>query len=430
MTTRLKDLLPALIEGIPVFVKNEIQSEGGRKIILHEYPNSNTRFVEDQGQLPPRFSMSVFVSGEDYINRAEQLERVLNQEGKISVSMPNFGVKSLFAMPFRKDATQREVGEIRFECEFVEGTIISGPIIAAPTSQTVFGMGDIARLSVKDVLGDLWSVPSVTSNVLSAEFDLKQLTKSINIMKASVNNVGDISVLQSLIEQNTPTLVRDALELSDAFVGLWQEVSIGLTGGQSIPELVELTRYGSGLTLSLSDIRNANTDEQAPEDDFTIPLWPTTTANRIKRNLNRLSLVNTGRICALITAYEQAADTTYKTDTEIEETRQALEDANQRLMRVDTDNKTLVQSQPEVRRAVEDLRLASLAVLDQKEQSAYILTTIENQVSIGSFTEAYMLYMEDLTTAEAVTSRGIEVRALNPLQPADRLTGTTTVFQI
>ena len=429
MASRLKNLLPALIEGIPVYVKNEIVPEAGRRIILHDYPNSDTRYVEDQGKLPPKFSMSVYVSGADFQNRAEQVERVLNQEGKISVSMPTFGVKSLFAMPYRKDASQREVGEIRFECEFVDGTTLAGPAVAPATAQTVYALGDTARESVEVSLADLWSVPDVTSNVLGAEFDLNQLTESINTVRASVNNVGDISGIQDFIEENTPTLVRDAVELSDAFVGLWQSISVGLEDGKSISELIELTKYGSGLTLSLSDIKNATTDEQVSTDSYTIPLWPETTAIRIKRNLNRLSLVNGARMCALITAYEQASAATYKTDTDIEETRQSLEDATHRLMVVDTENKLLIQSQPEVRSAVKDLRLAALAVLEKKEQSAYSLTTIENQTAIGSFCESYLLYGEEFSTAEAVTTRAIEIRELNPLMPVDKLQGTTTVFQ-
>ena len=113
----------------------------------------------------------------------------------------------------------------------------------------------------------------------------------------------------------------------------------------------------------------------------------------------------------------------------IEEIRQKLESANQRLMRVDTVNEAIPQSQPEVRRAMEDLRLASLRVLDQKEQSAHILTTINNRVSSGSFQQAYNLYAEDYNTISELTDGASELRNLNPLLPADRLTGTITVFQ-
>jgi hypothetical protein len=210
---------------------------------------------------------------------------------------------------------------------------------------------------------------------------------------------------------------------------LWQTVSVGLSGGQGVSALLDLTTFGSELSLSLSDIKNASILTTTNTDSFDIPLWEETTAVRKQRNQNRLSIVNAGRIAALVCAYEQAADTTYSTDVEIEETRFNLETANQRLMRVDTSDKTLIQSQPDVRRAIEDVRLAALQVLDDKEQSVFSLSTIINKAPVGSFSEAYILYAEDLETSEDVTSRAIEVRALNPTQAADKLVGEVTVLQ-
>jgi hypothetical protein len=98
-------------------------------------------------------------------------------------------------------------------------------------------------------------------------------------------------------------------------------------------------------------------------------------------------------------------------------------------MRDDTENRTLVQSQPEVRKAVEDLRLSALEVLEQKEQSAFSLTTITNQVPVSSYVQAYQLYAEDLSSSEDLTIKGLEVRELNPTLPADKLVGETTVLQ-
>jgi hypothetical protein len=98
-------------------------------------------------------------------------------------------------------------------------------------------------------------------------------------------------------------------------------------------------------------------------------------------------------------------------------------------MRVDTSDKTLIQSQPGVRASVELIRLTALRVLDEKEQSAFSLTTITNNVQISSFVQGYTLYAESITTSEDATTKGLEIRALNPTQPADKLIGETTVLQ-
>jgi prophage DNA circulation protein len=427
--SRLTGLLPASWKGITFLVKNEVLAEGGRRIVLHDYPNSDTRFVEDQGELPPKFSITAFVTGPDFIDRAAQLERALREKGKGNLSMPTFGSRSLFAMPYKKNASQTSVGEISFELSFVAGTARSGPKRIIPIPATVYAQGDKSRQEIQTAVDDLWQVPSNTSNVISAEFDLQEMTAAVQEITAEVNNAGEVNTLVDLIDQNTPSIVRDSGDMASAIIDLWQAVSVGLSGGAGISQLLELTSFGSQLSLSLSDIRNASTPDTGTSSSDEIPLWDATTATRIKRNQNRLSTVNACRVAALISSYEQAADATYGTDAEIEETRLNLETAHQRLMRVDTSDKTLIQSQPEVRAAVEETRLSALQVLDQKEQSAFSLTTVKNNVAISSFVEAYTLYAEDFTTAEDATTKAIEIRELNPTLPADKLIGETTVLQ-
>jgi len=428
--TRLKQLLPASWKGIPFFIRSEMLTEGGRRTVLHDYPNSSERFVEDLGELPPKFSITAFVTGEDFIDRAEQLERALKEPGKGKLSMPTFGARSLFALPYRKDASQRDVGEIRFDLEFVSGRAVSGPSKAPKTAQTVYAQGDTAREQITIALEDLWIEPRDTSNVLAAQFDLEQFTAAIDQITTVVDNVTDVTQAVSLIEINTASIVRSASTLATSFIGeLWQTVSVGLSDGGGLSLLKDLTKFGSQLSLSLSDIKNASILATSDQDSNDVPLWQPTTATRLERNSNRLSLINSGRVAALVSAYEQAADATYGTDAEIEETRLALETEHQRLMRVDTEDRALVQSQSGVRRAVENVRLSALDVLDQKEQSAFILTTIENSVPVSAFVLAYDLYAEQFTTSDDLTSKGLEVRALNPSQPADKLSNGVTVLQ-
>ena len=421
--TRLKKLLPASFKGIPFLVKNEVLSEGGRRIILHDYPNSSERFVEDQGELPPKFSMTAFVTGPDFIDRAEQLERALREEGKGSLSMPTFGIKKLYALPYRKDASQKEVGEIRFELEFVAGRSISGPAVSPKTPKTVYSQGDIAIEKIGNTLSEQWIIPNTTVNVKAAQYDLEQYTRAISKISTILSNPNELETISKFIYANSPSIVRSGIDISSSFVGdLCQTVSVGLSAGKGISKLLNLTSFGSELSLSLSDVLNAVVG-------FDIPLWNQTTAQRIIRNRNRMSLVTAGRVAMLATSYEQAADTTYKTDAEIEEVRSSLESEHQRLMIEDTSDDTTVQAQPEVRNAIEELRNSALNVLGQKEQSVYSLTTITNNVPVSSFVQSYTLYAEDFQLSTEVCARGLELRELNPTLPADKLVGEITVFQ-
>lgn len=428
--SRLRGLLPATFKGIGFYVRSEVLTEGGRRIVLHDYPNSSERFVEDLGELPPKFTITAFVTGPDFLNRADQLERALKEEGAGRLSMPTLGAVTVFALPYRKDATQADVGEVRFELSFAAGRPISGPRRAPNTVETVYSLGDKARKASGDALEKKWTEPKETSNVITAIYDLEQCAKSTDLLLTSLKNVADVNAINKFVGFNAPSIVRSGVYIKRVFVDkLWQTLSVGLSGGAGLASLIGLTSFGALLSLSLSDIQSASVSSTSNSTSTDVPLWPQTTAARTIRNNNRLSLINTHRINALIVAYEQAADKTYQTDQELDEIRSNLEDQHQRLMRVDTENRDLPQSDSAVRDAIEVLRLASLSVLDQKDQSAYSLTTLTLNVAKSAFVLSYDLYAESLTNSGQIVDRAIVIRGLNPEMPADRLAGDVMVLQ-
>lgn len=428
--TRLNDLLQASFKGVTFFIRSENMTEGGRRIVLHDYPNSSERYIEDLGQLPEKFSLSAFVSGPNFLNNSDRLERALQEKGKGDLYLPNFGKKTVFALPYRKDATQISVGEISFELSFAIGKVISGPIRAANTTETVYSKGDTLRSIIGRVLNSKWTVPTQTDNAQTAIYDLKQVVSAIDLLKTRLTNIADIESLSNYINLNAPTIVRSKDDMQRVLMTqLWQTVSIGLTGGSGLAALIELTNFGSELSLSLADIRSASTVATPAAESTQVPLWSETTGGRIIRNSNRLAIVNASRLSALAGAYEQAADTTYDNDQQLDETRKAIENEHKRLMNDDTQNVTFIQSDPEVRFAMEDLRLAALEVLDQKEQSIFTLTTIRKNAPVSSFVLSYNLYAENFETSDQVTDRAVSLRNLNPSQPSDKLNNDLTVLQ-
>lgn len=427
--SRLKDLLPARFKGISFFVRSEAITEGGRRIILHDYPNSSQRFVEDLGRLPQKFSITAFVTGPDFLSRSDQLQKALNEPGAGRLSMPTLGAITVFALPYRMDATQAAVGEIRFELSFTTGRSISGPTRAPASVESVFSAGDNARLKIGNALQKKWKAPKETSGVLTAIYDLEKCAKSTDQFLKSLNNAAEWKSTTDFLGFNAPSIIRSALYIRRVFVdNLWRTVSTGLSGGAGLASLLGLTRYGAALSLLLADIKSARSGPEK-KTSTTIPTWPKTTANRINRNDNRLTLVNTHRVCALTSAYEQAADKAYQTDGELDFARLALETEHARLMRVDTENRDLVQSQPEVRQAIEEIRLLTLEVLDQKEQSAFVLTSLDVKTPKSAYMLSYELYAESFSSTEAANERAIILRGLNPSLPADKLAGSVMVLQ-
>lgn len=428
--TRLNDLLPASFDRVEFYVRAEVLTEGGRRIVLHDYPNSDQRYIEDLGQLPPKFSVTAFVSGPDFLSRADQLERALQSSGRKDLVMPNFGRRKVFALPYRKDASQIAVGEIRFELSFAMGRAVSGPVKAESSVETVYSKGDTLRQKVGTALKNKWFEPSQSENVLTAIYDIKQVVIALESLYTQLSNISDIESTSNIINLNAPTIVRSSDQISDVLINqLWQTVSTGLSGGQGIQQLIDLTSFGSELSLSLADIRSASVVATPASAATQVPLWSETTGGRLIRNSNRMGVVNATRLCALSCAYEQSADASYENDSQLEEIRKSIEDQHERLLYDDTENVSFIQSDPEVRFAMEDLRLAALEVLDQKEQSTFSLTSVTAYAPLSAFVLSYQLYAESFETSDQVTSRAMAIRNLNQSQASDKLINNITVLQ-
>ena len=434
MDSRTSQLIGASFKGVPFRVRSEVLTEGGRKITLHEYVNSPERFVEDLGEIPPKFTVTAFVHGENFRTLADRLETALKSEGSGRLFLPTFGAVTVFALPYRKDASQTSVGEISFELEFATGRPAAGPVRSLADLQQVFTLGDRARQVLQDVFGDIWNVPTNADNAAVAEFDILASVNGIfegikDIMPDE--NLGTLTQKVKKFDTFVSQLKNDPLQLAKDFLGgtpidtgLWQEISLGLTDGRGFSNVLAFTQFGSAGALELSSVNGATVSEGS-----TIPLWPEDTAQRIQRNNNRNTMVNAQRIAALISAYETAAAVDYDTEQDIDETRGVLEAQHEVLMRDDTIDPDLIQSNDEVREAVENIRLAALDVILQKEQEAFVLDTANIRRASSSFVQSFAFYAEEFTDDEALADRAISLRRLNPELAAVSLKNEITIFR-
>src|SRR3989304_6773530 len=104
-------LAQASWRGVVFSVRSEDLPSGGRKTALHEFPNSDERFVEDLGEIPQRFTVTAFVHGLDWLERGQALENALRTAGPGRLVLPTFGAWTVWALPYSKTASQTSVGD-------------------------------------------------------------------------------------------------------------------------------------------------------------------------------------------------------------------------------------------------------------------------------------------------------------------------------
>ena len=230
-------------------------------------------------------------------------------------------------------------------------------------------------------------------------------------------------------------LALEFFGIADDAPGIWQIISEGLEGLEGIGALLSFAQgFGNNLALIQSDLDSGATVSPVNDNNnfvdsqsTNISLWDPTTEDRIDRNLNRVTIVESNRVAALVCAYEQAGNADYQTVEQIQAIRTDIEDVFVEMMQVDAQSVTSVLSTPEVRAAMNDLRIKTLAVLDQKAQSAWLTSQIVRTGALTAPSLTYLLYAESITTD--IDVRTSQVRQLNQQVSAVAMSGELTVLR-
>lgn len=427
-------LVQASWRGVVFSVRSEELPTGGRKTALHDFPNSDERFIEDLGEIPQRFTITAFVHGLDWLERAQALENALRTAGPGRLVMPTFGAYTVWALPYSKSASQTTVGEIEFSLEFATSRAVAGIIESAPAPEMVFAAGDTARGAIGGAFGKFLKSPLSGIGVSASLSDITAaangaFTAAANIINA--DSLGELTgALRSLLG-DAGGLLGDPIQMgleffgiADDAPGIWQIISEGLDGIEAVSALLNFARgFGNNLALIQSDLDSGATVSPVSG----ISLWAATTDDRIDRNLNRTTIVESNRLAALVCAYEQASFADYQTIDQVQTIRTNLEDVFAEMMRVDAQDASSVPAQKEVRAAMDDLRIRALAVLDQKAQSAWLTSTIVRTGSLSAPSLTYLLYAESLTND--LDERSLQVRQLNQGVSAISMSGELTVLR-
>lgn len=111
----------ASFRGVPfLFITND--QTGGRKYKIFEYPNRDTRFTEDLGQLQRTYKMTVTIADatSNYKNSKQRLIDALEKKGKGILVHPTDGIREVFALPYKVNESLTHTGTAQFELTFVE----------------------------------------------------------------------------------------------------------------------------------------------------------------------------------------------------------------------------------------------------------------------------------------------------------------------
>lgn len=301
------ELLPADFRGVP-FLFDESEVTSGRKTVVHEFVNSNRRFVEDLGLLNKTFSVRGIIGGNTYIADRDSLIRALETPGPGLLTHPVFGVLNVVAEPYTLSEVQSELGRAIFDMEF---SIAQDPILPQAlisSAATVSNQASGLYQAIPDQFSTIYVGGNTPANYQSV---LQRLNAVVAVyVKTSSGFTGDPDFINpfftglSLFNENKLSLINNSSELARQLVNL----AISLDNLANTPQ----QRFNFG--KSLFDFGDAD-----------VVINPVT-QELIDRLANQDAVNDTVQLTGLVNCYRATPLLDFLTIDDVNDTRKILDD--------------------------------------------------------------------------------------------------------
>ena len=145
-----RNLQPASFRGVPFYVHIDAKA-GGRRIVLHEFPEQDTPFAEDMGRRARRFRVTAYILYSpvlipDYQSARDALINALESSGSAQLVHPTLGVDTVVADTYAVTERLEEAGGYsEFEIEFLEAGTTA---FSTPTSNTNAAVNTTAQNAI------------------------------------------------------------------------------------------------------------------------------------------------------------------------------------------------------------------------------------------------------------------------------------------
>ena len=234
--------------------------EGGRRIVVHEYPFKEVSYSEDLGRKKREYSFEAFVNGENYESARDQLIAACeNVDGEGLLVHPYFGTKKVVCTGCSVRESKSELGIAFFSLSFVEVGEKLNPSSAIDTASkvksTIEELQDISSAAFEAI----YSVADTPSFVTdSAEEKIQAFTDVVNGQAKKINGVTEKLADYTYQIRNMQADIRDIAQtpnrVAQNFVTTLNNFLAILPGGsqQMKSALTGVSEYGVDFDTSNS----------------------------------------------------------------------------------------------------------------------------------------------------------------------------------
>lgn len=210
----------ASFRGVPFFVRRT-QSEFGRRVQLHEFPNRDTPEAEDLGRRPRVYGVEGYLLGPDFYAQKDTFLRAVEAHGPGRLVHPYYGELFVVCRRCRVTDSDRELGITRLQLEFTEAgdelepTAVTNPKVFADTVKRngLTAVNDAFLRAYSIVLQPFAEVQKLTAAV----------DQGINLIDTARRSVANVASFQREIlsmGDDVARLINSAADLAVDTLGI------------------------------------------------------------------------------------------------------------------------------------------------------------------------------------------------------------------
>lgn len=228
-----EQIRPATFRGTPFGVTGD-DKEGGRRTVVHEFPQREEVYVEDLGAATTRFTVQAFVLGPDYMAKRDALEQSLSEPGPGTLVHPWYGevTVSQFA-PYKVKHTAQDGGMCVFTLSFARDAEPSSPNAAVNTRIRSLDKAGLAGLLSCAALDAAFVVAGQTAYVVEQAY--QAVTDAVTRVQAVLGmGGGDVNRIAGLLGAATGYDFLPWVSVGQRLWGVFQDmgVSTGISEAQ------------------------------------------------------------------------------------------------------------------------------------------------------------------------------------------------------
>jgi len=387
-TVTIDEVRQASFRGATFLLSGDATTEGGRKLVTHEYPNTDRRVVEDMGRQQRTFTLSGTVTTRAQL---DALVKALESSGSGTLVHPFRGNFKVAAQPYQLTENVTDLGIATFRMSFIVTDEPVYPATAGAGPALIQQQVDTTLAAVQDGIAATFNATGSGVNYEAAQADLTNLAGTMSTVVVGIGTASDvISDYQRTVtafQQGITANILNPTNLASSMVSMLS--SVGLVAQDTASQVTLLSRlweYGA------TAVRTAPT-----------------TFQRIQRMRNQAVVNNSVRASAIAQAYGAAVTEIFVSDLALENREKQLDAAYQSLL-ADTSlagiDKNPSGLSDTVLQALYDLRAEVQTYFDSATVNAYKLATVrvaEQPASIVAFNQYGSLdHLDDFIAINAI----------------------------